>query len=180
MDNIAKIKRFSKRFHVLLSVLMVLTPLFFVLYWTFINYLPETFMAVNRVSKTLIPNPLTPMEQLLGYVASLFPMAALLYGLANIRRLFSFYMQGIIFSLEHVSVFKKIARALILYVVFSVLYRSAQSVIFSLGNPPGERVLSVGVGSEEIFSLMVGAIALLISWVMEEGRIISEENQLTV
>jgi hypothetical protein len=117
---------------------------------------------------------------MIGLAASMAPLAALLYGLANIKKLFAYYVEGIVFSLEQVKLFSNTAKAIIFWVICSVLYESAKSVLFSLHNPPGQRTISVGFGSEEIITLAVGVVAFLISWVMEEGRIINEENRLTV
>ena len=96
------------------------------------------------------------------------------------RKLFSFYKQGMIFSLSHVCIFKKTAKALVLWVVLSIVYKSAKSVIFSMGNPPGNRILEVGLTSAEITTLLVGAIIFVVAWVMDEGRILAEENELTI
>ncbi len=180
MDNMEKIKKFSKKFHWLLSLFMVLAPLYYILYWVFINQLPEPLVTVNTTPTPVAPHQLPAMLQLAGFAASLLPLAALLYGLANIRKLFAYYMEGVIFSLEQVRLFRNIAKVIILWVVFSVLYDSVKSILFSLGNPPGQRVVSIGFGTEEISTLVVGLIAFLIAWVMEEGRLIDEENRLIV
>ncbi len=180
MDNLLKIKKISKNFHLLLSFLLVVIPLYYILYWAFINYWPETFITVNTDATPLIPNKLPIKLQVLGFLACLLPLSALSFGLLNIRKLFSFYKEGAIFSLAHVALFKNTSKALILWVVFSILYESAKSIIFSVGNPPGSRVLQVGFSSAEITTLMVGAIVFVISWVMDEGRLLSEERELTV
>jgi hypothetical protein len=180
MDNLSKIKKFSKNFHLLLSFLLGLIPLYYVLYWTFINDLPETFINVNIHPTPLIPNELPIKLQIIGFITSLLPLSALTYGLVNIRKLFSFYKEGVIFSFEHVGFFKNTAKALVLWVVFSIVYESVKSVLFSSGNPAGSRVLEVGFSSAEITALMVGGIVFVIAWVMEEGRILAEEKELTV
>lgn len=180
MDNISKIKKFSKNFHLLLSFLLVVIPLYYISYWIFINYLPETLITVNTHKTPLIPNQLPITLQIIGFIVSLLPLSALTYGLVNIRKLFSFYKEGVIFSFEHVGIFKNTAKALILWVVLSMIYESAKSVLFSAGNPPGSRVLDIRLSSAEITTLLVGGIVFVISWVMDEGRILTEENELTV
>lgn len=180
MDNLSKIKNFSRNFHLLLSFLLIAIPLYYALYWTLINYIPETLINVNRQGTPLVPNELPIRLQVTGYVVSLLPLSALVYGILNIRRLFSFYSEGVIFSFDHVKIFKNTARALILWVVLSIVYESAKSVLFSAGNPPGTRVIEVGFGSAEITALLVGGIGFVIARVMDEGRILKEENQLTV
>lgn len=180
MNNRSKIMKFSKNFHLLLSFLLVTIPLYYFSYWLFINHLPETLITVNTNSAPLISNKLPIKLQFIGLFASLLPLSALTYGLINIRKIFSFYKKGVIFSFEHVSLFRKTAKALVLWVVFSIAYESAKSVLFSIGNPPGNRVLNIGVSSAEVTTLVVGGIVFFIAWVMDEGRILTEENELTV
>ena len=180
MDNLTKIKRISKNFHLLITILLMTIPLYYVFYWAFINYLPETLITVNSAPASLIPNKLPIKLQVLGFLTCLLPLSALTYGLMNIKKLFSFYKEGIVFSLEHVILFRNTAKALVLWVVFSILYESAKSILFSVGNPPGSRVLQVGVSTAEVTTLMVGAIVFVIAWVMDEGRLLTEEKELTI
>ncbi len=180
MDNLSKIKKFSQNIHLLLSFLIVAIPIYYVSYWAFINYLPETFINVNIQPTPLVPYELPIKLQVIGFFASLLPLSALIYVITNIRKLFSYYKEGLIFSFEHVGLFKKTAKTLVLWVILSIIYESAKSVIFSTGNPPGSRVLKVGLSSAEITTLIVGGIVFIIAWVMDEGRILNEETQLTV
>lgn len=180
MDNLPRIMRFSRSFHLLISILLVVIPVYYVIYWVFINALPETLVMVNRSSTGLLENPLPKELQLLGFVVSLLPLSALVYGLINIRKLFSFYQEGVIFAFAHVTIFRNTARALIGWTVLSILYESVKSILFSMGNPPGQRMLSVTFGSPEMTTLVVAGIVFIIAWVMDEGRILSEEQKLTV
>jgi DUF2975 family protein len=179
MNNLSKIKKISKNFHLLFSFLLAVIPLYYVLYWALINHLPDTLISVNH-SAPLIQHKLPIGLQLLGFVACLLPLSALIYGLLNVRKLFSFYKEGVMFSLEHVSIFKSTAKALLLWVFLSIIYESVKSVLFSAGNPPGSRILEVGFSSGEVTTLMVGGIVFVIAWVMDEGRILIEEKELTI
>ncbi len=180
MDNLSKIKKLSKKFYLLLSSLLVVIPLYYVLYWTFINDFPKTMITVNIDSASLIPNPLSVKSRIMGFLACLPPLSALIYGLLNVRRLFACYREGVVFSFEHVGIFKNTSKALFAWVFLSILYESAKSILFSMGNPPGQRVVSVGFSSPEITTLIVAGIVFVIAWVMDEGRILAEEQQLTV
>jgi len=180
MNNLPRIKKLSQNFHSLITVLLVVIPLYYVIYWAFINYLPETFVTVNIDSEPLTPNPLSIKLQLTGFIVSLLPLSALMYGLINIRRLFSFYREGVIFSFEHVNIFRKTSKALIWWVFLSIIYESARSILFSVGNPPGQRVVNVGISSQQITILIIAGIVFVIAWVMDEGRILTEEQHLTV
>lgn len=180
MKNLSKIQRYSRLFYHLMTVLLMTLPLYFIAYWTLINYLPSTGVSVNIAPTPLVENPLSTTLQLIGLFCGLFPLTALLYGVGNIRKLFFLYQKGNIFSFQHVVIFKNIAKAFFLWTLASIFYESAKSVLFSWGNPPGQRVLEVGIHSTEIIQLFIGLTLIVISWVMDEGRILQEEQQLTV
>lgn len=180
MNNKAKITRFSTLFYVFLSFLLVALPFGTLLYWVCINQLPEYLLSVNMVSKPLVFPPLSGFLRFLGFTASLFPLCALLFGIYYVRKLFAQYRAGNYFSSEHVILFKKIAKALVFWVIFSICYNAAKSVLFSLGNPPGSRVLQVGLSSSDVTMLVLAGVVFFIAWIMDEGRLLSEENELTV
>lgn len=161
-------------------MLLAASPLYYSAYWAFINILPETLVSVNVDSTLLVSNHLPIKFLLIGFAISLLPLSALMYGLMNIRRLFSLYMEGLFFSFEHVRILKQTSIALLSWVLLSMIYESAKSILFSLGNPPGQRVVSVSFGSSEITNLLVAGIVIIIAWVMDEGRIITEEQHLTI
>lgn len=180
MNNQKRIKKISKFFHLTFSVLLGVVPLYYVIYWSFINIFPETLVTVNVLPSPLIPNILSIKFQLIGFLISLLPLSALIYGIINMRELFSFYKEGVIFSFKHVKIFNRTSKALISWVFLSILYESAKSVLFSMGNPPGQRTVSIGFSSTEITTIVVAGIVFVIAWVMDEGRIITEEQQLTI
>lgn len=180
MDNLIKIQKFSKNFRLLISFLIVAIPLYYIVYWSCINHLPATLITANIQPTPLAPHNLPIKLQLIGFITSLFPLSALIYGLVNIRKLFYFYKEGVIFSFELVTIFKNTAKALVLWVALSMIYESIKTVLFTLGNPPGSRVIDIEFGSAEITPLLVGCIVFVIARVMDEGRVLLEENKLTV
>ena len=179
MDNLSKVKRISKYFYYVFSFMLVAIPLYYILYWVLINHLPDTLISVNH-SKSLIPNELPIKFQAIGLLVALLPLSALTYVIFDVRKLFGFYREGVMFSLDHVIIFKNTAKALLWWVLFSIIYESAKSVLFTAGNPPGDRLLEVGFSSGEFTTLMVGGIVFVIAWVMDEGRILIEENELII
>ncbi len=180
MNNKVRITKVSAVLYGFLSFLLAALPVGVLLYWVFINDLPETLLAVNMQSAPLVSPPLSGSLRLLGFLASLFPLCALLSALYSLRKLFAQYRAGNFFSLAHVVLFKKTAGALFLWVVFSICFEAAQSVLFSWSNPPGSRVLHIGLQSTDVTMLGISGLVLFIAWIMDEGRLLSEENELTV
>ncbi|ADD67691.1 conserved hypothetical protein [Denitrovibrio acetiphilus DSM 12809] len=180
MGNIAKIKKVSEVFYKILTAILFLIPIFYIIFWWRINDLPTSFINVNMTPENIIQNKLSPSLQLIGFGVSLLPMGVLMYGFYYIRRLFGLYREGMVFTSDHSLFFKRLAKAFILWIFSSIVYESATSVIFSIGNPPGSRVLTVGVSSSEMLTLLIACVIWVISWVVDEGRILAEENKFTV
>jgi hypothetical protein len=67
--------------------------------------------------------------------------------------------------------------ALIVLVVAETLSESLLSIVLTVANPPGQRMLTVGFSSRDFTTLVLGIAVLLISWAMDEGRRIAEEQE---
>jgi len=180
VKNVQRIQSVSRKFYLLFTVLLVVTPLCYVFFWIFINQIPETLVTVNMPAQPLVKNHLSLHLRLWGFLASLLPLSAQMYGLLNLKRLFAYYKEGVIFTYGHVECLRNIGRALLFWVVFGMVYKTAYTLLFSLGNPPGQRILEIGFSSTDFTALVIGSIILVISWVMDEGRELHEDQALTV
>ena len=171
MQNLSRVKVLSNWIYRALSIGIVIIPVYYVLYWALINHIALPLIAVNTSATPIAPYEL-PIEILAaGFISSLLPLTVLVFVLLNLRKIFLFYKEGVIFSFEHVVLFKKVAKLLSIWVLLSVVYESVKSVLFSLNNPVGERVLNVGFGAEEFTVIVVAAFVYVIAWVMDEGRV---------
>lgn len=178
MQHLTKISFYSRWIHRGLSLFILLIPLYYGGYWTFINKIPQPILMMQSGSGPDLP--LSIPLQAMGFAASLLPMTALIYGTYHLRRLFADYRDGRIFSFHHVARFKHTAMALLFWLVASIVYASVQSVLFTIQNPPGSRSISVGFGSVDLTTLVVGIMIRVIAWVMEEGQILAKEQELTI
>jgi hypothetical protein len=89
-------------------------------------------------------------------------------------------MAGRIFDPENVACYRGLGKALLLWAGASFVQTPLLSIIATLPNPPGTRLLTLGVGSGELGFLFLGGLVLVVSWVMDEGRKLDEEQALTV
>jgi hypothetical protein len=103
-------------------------------------------------------------------------MAGLLY----LVRLFGLYARGMIFTSGNVACYRKLGHVILWSMAASIVHSSLMTVVLTLDNPPGQRMISFGISSSEIARLLIGMTVLLVSWIMEVGREIQEEQQLTV
>lgn len=180
MQNFSRVEVLSNWIYKALSIGIAIVPVYYASYWFLIDHIASPLMTVNTSSTPIATQELPITLQAAGFISSLLPLTVLIYVLLNLRKIFLFYKEGIIFSFEHVVLFKKIAKLLAIWVLLSVAYESVKSVLFSLGNPVGERILSVGFGSEELMVIVVATFVYVIAWVMDEGRVLAEENKMTI
>jgi len=177
MDNLGRIRSASRAFNALCLALMGLVPLCLAAYWLFLNDLPHSMYAPLPVAPSV---SLGPGLRLLGFLATMIPCGVLLYALTRLRRLFALYRKGIIFDRQNVACYRDLGKALLCWSGAAFVQTPLLSMIITLPNPPGTRLLMLGVGSGELDCLFLGGLVLLVSWVMDEGRRLDEEQALTV
>ena len=118
--------------------------------------------------------------RLMGLVITMLPTGVAMWGAFHLMRLFRYYEQGLIFKLVNVQCFKKLSRVLIWWFAAGIVHRSLLGVALTLHNPPGQRVLAVDLGAPDLTALLLGIILAVIAWVMEEGRRLQKDQELTV
>jgi hypothetical protein len=90
------------------------------------------------------------------------------------------YERGQIFRSANVRCFRNLSRALIAWCIAGIMSVPLTSLALTFHHPPGERMVTFGLGSNNLIALLIGGILAIISWVMEEGSSLQEEHDLTV
>ena len=175
-----KIKRISSTLYFTFFIFLILVPVFTVVYWLFYNELPQTLISINLPADIQTPSTLDATQRTMGFLVSLLSLAAKVFAMVTIMRLLKLYQEGQIFSATHVRHFKRLGQTLVFYGVAGIIESTALSLVMTMNNPPGHRMLSFGISSDDITIFVIAAIVLMLSWVMEEGRKQAEEQALTV
>ena len=113
----------------------------------------------------------------LGAALSLLPLALCWYGLWQLWRLFGHYAQGRALTTLAQQPLRRFAWALLLMAPAGPLFRAALGVVLTLGNPPGQRVLAIGISSNDYLLFLLGLVLLAIATVMAEAVRAAEENR---
>ncbi len=176
-NNLDRIRTVSGKFKILFIALIFITPLADLLFWLSFNHLPVGFAV-----QLPVPTPQTlPIEtRLLAFLSSLIPNAVIIYGLFNLKELFSLYEKGIVFTQKNVQCFQRIGFSIIGFVFACIIKTPFLSLALTMYNPPGEHMLSLQFGSENVSTLIMGALVILISWVMNEAAKLEHEQAHTV
>lgn len=176
-DRVQKIQKTSRRFRLLFGGLLVVIPAVNVLFWLGFNHLPPGFLDGMPV---VIARPLPFWVLASVFLVNLLPVGVAMYGMAALRKLFGLYERGIIFSAETVACFRRLGWSVILWVLASTLFQTAASVLFTLGNPPGQKQLVIQFSSNHLAVIIAGGIVILIARIMDQGRMLQDEQALTV
>ena len=176
-ENLTRIQNVSGKFNALFSFLIICTPLSIFLFWLFFNSIPTSFKGELPVNT----NDALPLLSLsLAFLVCMIPGSVTVYALLTLKALFKLYENAVVFSTANVKCFRRLGYALIIWVLAKMVSTSLLSIVLSFNNPPGERQLVVQFGSTDIATLVIGAIVLVISWVMNEACKLNDEQAYTV
>lgn len=186
-----KIRKISNGLLLLLRVYLILFIVFQVLQWGFLR----TEFVQSLVAQGLLLPPFrfgdrlvsfeevqwTALTQGLAFLGSLVESFPLLMGLYLVQKIFLKYRQGSIFTVENAKHYRSLG---FLFFVHAFLAKPLGFALLILGvtlnQPPGERVLSLSFGTGNMNSIILGLLVIVISWVMQEGSRLEEEQRLVV
>jgi hypothetical protein len=153
-------------------------PLINAMVWIFINEVPEVIH--RNILPYFVSMPLPVSGRLMGFAVAMVPTGVAMFGAFFLMRLFQLYEHGHIFQASNVRCFKILSRVLIWWFAVAIVTRTLLGVVLTIHHPPGQRILSITLGSPDLTVLLIGCILAVIAWVMEEGRTLQEEQELTI
>jgi|GEM_PF-340873 len=173
--SLARIQRVSGVLHTVLTLLLPGLPLLLGLGWALV---PDgstgasfgIFMGVGAGRE------LSLLDRSAGFVASLVPLSVILYGVWHLRGLFGLYASGRILGTANAGRLRALAVTLILWLPAQFVGDALVSLALSIDNPPGQRFIALNLSSHDFAITMIGAVALVISWVMVEAARAAEDS----
>lgn len=172
-DDLAQIRRASKFMRVLASTLMLLVPIACIIYWASynaVNWPPPNALA------GLVQKPLNARMLLTGLVASGLPCTLIVYAVYQLRQLFGLYSEGWIFTTRNCVYLRRLGYAMLAWLPVGMMFDAALSVAVTMFNPPGHRYLSISLHTMDVVVFLIGAVFVVLAWVMGEGARIAEEQ----
>lgn len=176
----SKINRISNGFRLLFQILFFMYPIFVIATWLGGITLPAQNISFARLPVDVDLHSLRFFIRFLACMVEMLPTAVVMMGFYYLVQLFKLYSQSNIFGLQNVILIKKIGVTLIAQVFASIITQPLLSLILTMDAPKGGHLISIGFGSDELSNLVIGGIVVLISWIMEEGRKLEEEKNLTI
>lgn len=115
--------------------------------------------------------------QRIGAAVSVLPVAVGLYALWQLWQLFAEYAAGRVFGRIAAQRLRRFAWALLGAALLAPLVRAAMSVVLTIGNPPGQRMLVLGFSWNDYLAVLLSAVLIAIATVMAEAVRVAEENE---
>jgi hypothetical protein len=118
-----------------------------------------------------------PFEfRLLALTCALAPTAFTMWALWSLRRLFHLYAEGSVFSSEALSALNHVAVALLASVLVAFIMQAPISLALTWARGPHHREISLSFGSQDVATLFMAGVVLVIARVMAEARRVADEN----
>jgi len=173
------VKIYARRLELLSKGLMLATPVFFCIKW-FHDKFPLDNDRMDFGIETMILREMPIPHRLLGMLVDSVSAMLLMSGLLIFMRLMQRYQAGEIFSTRALGGLEKLSKYAFVWAVYSPLSASILSVVTTLHNPPGSRMLTIGFGMHDIANIFIFGCLCVIASVMREGNALQSEQDLTV
>ncbi len=180
MHSIQKTSRLFRYFFILLFYVFIALD---ITYWATSGQL---FIFNNVKAFAELPGTIPPLTalpglfRLFGFLADLIPLAFNLIIIYFLIRLFALYEQLKIFTMQNVRYYRMIGWTLLVKQMAYPFYQMLMTLILTFNNPPGERSIGFGVSETDLTAIVTGLLLILISWIMDEGRKLKEEQDKTI
>jgi hypothetical protein len=135
-----------------------------------------TLAAQVGLYSTSLRAPLSLWQRLLAGALSVLVVLALVRAVTYARRCLHLVAEGDIFALQVVQNLRKVAWWGCLWSLASFIARPILSVLMTLQNPPGSRMLTLGIEGDQIVALFFAGLVWVVASVIAEAHAIAREN----
>ncbi len=178
-----KIRRMSIFLKYMFWLVLVLIPISEVFGWLYLDGTGEFFLSPEGLGDFFMEPEVEGIGdngRFLGLAASLPLILLDMFSMWQMTKLFTLYSAGKIFTVENTLCFSRAAWAFLLSELVAPFVQAGATAAATMHNAVGERVISVGIDDADLGNVLVACVVLAISWVMDEGRKLNEEAELTV
>jgi len=168
---------------VISGIFLVFVPFFYKWLWegnASFNEIKFRIMKVTGLS-TVGSNLFPSLKlKLLAMMVEGVSVALLLIGCIYFFKLLDFYSKGEFFSKNVLGYYRKILWTAFLWTLYGPIKLTILSILTTINNPPGQRTLSVILGSEDLLHILIVGSLLVINLLMQEAFKLKQEQDLTV
>jgi hypothetical protein len=135
---------------------------------------PEGMINLGEVQWTFLTRGI-------AFCSSLIELLPVMIGLYALIKIFQKYRLGEIFNAENARYYRLIGFMFFMdALIAKPIGECLMTLALTLNSPPGQRYIGLSFGSTNIEALFVGAVVIVVSWVMLEASKLHDEQRLTV
>ncbi len=156
------------------ALLMLILPLGLAWYWASSGV--DALAAHANLPSLAVRAPLQPWQRWAAALVTAVALAPMLAGLWQARSCFALFARGQVFTRQAVRHLVRFAAWALAAALADILAGAVVSVLLTWGNPPGQRHLALGIGSQQLFAVFFAGVVWLMAAVIEDGQAVAEEN----
>lgn len=123
---------------------------------------------------------LNGLTRFIGFSISTIPLAVLFYALHQAFELFDAYRCGDVFSASAPQRLRRIGYAMVGLAVLRPLTSAILSLVLTAHNPPGQKMLVIGLSIDDYMIALFGGLIIAIGHVLVEATALAEEHRQIV
>ncbi len=182
-----KIQKLSGFFKWVFAIIFLGWPIMLLLIWfqdqnsflvSGLGFSTLNFIPGNIASHIL--EPLSFTAKVWGFMVSCIPAMIGMIITFSLMRLFKYYQQGKIFTLDNIRQIKRVGLTMLAWAILNPIYQVLMSLVVTLQNPVGQRVIAINLDTDYFRNLITAGIVFVIAYIMQEGVKLREEQALTV
>jgi len=170
-----RIRKISRLMLLACWVMMLLLPVLLVFYWATTS--APGLARQGNLLPGAIQAPLEIWQRVVAGAVTAIPLALLLLGIWQAKCCFEQFANGDVFTAQATRQLRSFSGWVAAAAFAAILASAITSVVLTLNNPPGLRHLSVGIGSDHVFTLFFAGLVWLMAAVIGQGQMLAEENE---
>lgn len=170
----SRLRRMAKRLHRATGILMLAFPLAVILAFALAD--DATLVEQVHLHSRDLRAPLALWQRVVAGLLSLLAVSMLLRAFHHARYCFLQMGQGRYFELDVVRRLRAVALWGCIFSAASFLVRGLLSVLLTFRNPPGTRMLALGIDGAQLITLFFAGLVWAMSAVLAEACALAREN----
>lgn len=169
-------KNYAVAIKVLSILMIVCTVILTISNW----FYPSIYSVISDSLPKYDVSTFTFVQKISGFIIESISSAIFIFSLVLIVQLMNYIQNNEYFSQNTILLLKKISKLALIYAIYKPISSTILSVITTINNKPGERIISLTIGSDEIWNIMIFCFMFIIVTILQRGYEIKHEQELTI
>lgn len=123
------------------------------------------------------PALLSYSVRIAGIAIAWVSIGLMVYAAVALLRMFRLFAAGRVLDREPAVWLRRAGSTLVALAIYRIFANTATILLLTLGNPDGQRQLTIGLGSDQLFPLFMAGILFAIGHVLALGADVEDENR---